>query len=105
MIVRTVTKIPVKGRRVPPGAITDFDALTPLARPQVDVWVAHRLLAGMHPKALAVAVDGALSIRTIYRWKRALVALEVVELAGMQATFAIRRGQAPARITAWEKAA
>lgn len=100
MKVRRVSKIPVLGRRVPPGAIRDMDNEPwGTTRAQLDTWTARRLIAGMSPKAAAVA--GGMSVRSAYRWKKALVELRIVELGGMEATFAIRRGGPPARISEW----
>lgn len=100
MKISTVSRIPVRGRRLEPQAIRDYDA--PAAhRPAIDEWIAMRLLAGMHPKAVVVASGHVMALRTAYRWKRELVALEVVEPDGRQATFAIRRGVPPARISPW----
>jgi hypothetical protein len=102
--VHTVARIPVRGRRLTSDAIRDWDGV-PLSRPHLDEWVARRLLAGMHPTAAVLASGSAMSARTAYRWRKELVALEVVELDGRQATFAIRRTQPPARISPWRPCA
>ncbi len=94
----------MRGRPVSNQAIRDWDEMYGTHRAKVDEWVAGRLLAGMHPKAVAVASCGRLSERSAYRWKKALLGLEVVEIAGQQATFAIRRGYPPARISEWRAA-
>lgn len=104
MKVRSVTRVPVKGRHVSPDAVPDFDNW-PAGRPAIDLWLAARILAGMAPKAIVVASGGAFSLRTAYRWKRALVALVEIEVGGYVATYAIRRDQAPGRLTTWTRAA
>jgi len=102
MNVRRVTKIPVRGRRVSPTAIRDWDG-RPSSRPAIDEWIACRLLAGMSPKAVVVASDNAMTVRTAYRWRRELVGLAEVEVGGFRATFAIRRTSPPARVSSWTK--
>jgi hypothetical protein len=104
MRVSTVRHVPVKGRHVSPEAVRDLDGY-PMGKAQLDVWLAARLLAGMHPKAVAVASGGAITWRTAYRWRRALLGLREVELDGYTATFAIRRDFPPSRLTPWTKAA
>lgn len=71
--------------------------------PHMDAWVCERLLAGWHPKAIVLAVGGAFSLRTAYRWKRSLTGLAVVEMGGFEATFAIRRDGPPSRLTSWSR--
>ncbi len=100
MRVRSVKRVPVRGRRVSPEAVRDWDGI-PSGRPHIDAWLAARVLAGMSPRALVVASGGAMCVRTAYRWRRALLGLEEVELSGYRATFAIRRDAPPARITPW----
>lgn len=99
-----MSSVPIKGRRISPDAVPDYD-MWPAHRPAIDLWLAARILGGMAPKAVVVASGGAFTLRTAYRWRRALVALEVVEVGGFAATYAIRRGQEPARLTTWAKAA
>lgn len=106
MKVRAVSKIPVRGRRISPQAVPDYDQFeNPVSRPAIDLWLAARILGGMHPKAVVVASGNAISLRTAYRWKRALLALEEVQIGDYRAVYAIRRGQGPARLSMWERAA
>ena len=70
--------------------------------PEMDLWICRRILAGMRPSAIVAATDGAIHLRTAYRWRKVLKALRVVELDGHRATFAIRHDGPPTRITAWE---
>lgn len=44
-------------------------------------------------------------LRTAYRWKHDLVALETVRVDGWTATFARRRRKPPIRVSAWERVA
>lgn len=74
----------------------------PRAHPDLDVWLARRILARMTPKAIVVASGDAISLRTAYRWQRTLVGIEEVRIGEHVATFAIRRECAPTRLTPWE---
>lgn len=106
MKVRRVTKVPIKGRRISPQAVPDYDGFeAPATRPGIDLWLAARILAGMAPKALVVASGNAISLRTAYRWKRALVSLEEVQIGEYRAVYAIRRDAGPARLSLWTRAA
>lgn len=71
------------------------------AHPDLDVWLARRVLAGMHPKAIAAAAGGALSVRTAYRWRRDLRGITEVQVGEHVATFILRDGLPPTRITPW----
>lgn len=71
--------------------------------PELTASLAHKLMAGVAPRELA-EVSG-VSVRTLYRWRRELVAIESVRVDGWTATFARRRYQPPVRISAWERAA
>lgn len=71
--------------------------------PEIDAWICRRILAGIHPRAVVVALDGRITLRTAYRWKAALIGLEEVTIGGWRATFALRRGQGPTRITEWRR--
>jgi hypothetical protein len=62
-----------------------------------------RLLAGVHPRI--VADELGVSLRTAYRWRRDVVAVEVVTVDGWTATFVRRQRRPPVRISAWERAA
>jgi len=68
----------------------------------VDVAAAHAILRGVSPADVS-AVYG-ISVRTAYRWRRELVAIESVRVDGWVATFARRRNLPPVRMTAWEVA-
>lgn len=74
------------------------------AHPEFDLWLAQRLLAGWHPKAIVAASDNRINVRTAYRWARDLLRLEEVLVGGYVATFAIRRGSPPSRLTEWARA-
>ena len=77
----------------------DIDGQTPF----LDAGAAHRLLSGVHPAI--VAAETGMSIRTAYRWRRGLRAVELVVIDGWAATFARFDGRPPVRITAWERSA
>lgn len=68
----------------------------------IDPWLARRIEAGWHPRAVAAA--GGISLRTAYRWKAALVEVRDVEVAGYVAAFAVRRDAVPVRLEAWRRA-
>jgi hypothetical protein len=70
----------------------------------LDEWVARRVAAGWRPKAIVAACDGAISLRTAYRWCKAVIRVEDVRLGGFVAPYAIRRGQPPIRLAPWKKA-
>jgi hypothetical protein len=63
---------------------------------------AEDLIAGRSPTL--VARESGMSVRTAYRWRAQLVGIESVCVGGWVATFAIRRGKPPSRISAWERA-
>jgi len=69
---------------------------------QLDLWLAHHVLLGWAPQAIAVAVYPRISLRTAQRWCAEVVDLGVVEFGGYTATFAIRRTLPPMRLTPWE---
>jgi hypothetical protein len=71
-------------------------------RQALDLWITRRALAGMTPKALAVAAG--VSLRTAYRWHADLVAIEHVELNGWIATYVTRRNKPPIRVSEWRRA-
>ena len=71
------------------------------AHPELDAWIVRRILAGAHPKAIAAASGGAISLRTAYRWRH-VTGIEEVRVGDHVATFVLRSGQAPTRITPWE---
>lgn len=75
----------------------------PGTTPNIDAMACRALLRGMTPQD-AVKVYG-VNLRTAYRWRRELVAVEVVRVDGWTATFARRRSQPPVRLTAWERVA
>ena len=61
------------------------------------------ILRGVPPKDVA-SVYG-INIRTAYRWRSELVAVETVTVDGWAATFARRRRKPPVRISTWERVA
>lgn len=52
----------------------------------------------------AIAAAYGVSKRTVYRYLAAGVTEQVVEVAGWRATFAVRCGVAPWRVSPWERA-
>jgi hypothetical protein len=68
--------------------------------PAIEPRSAAALLRGVHPRDVAECYG--VNLRTAYRWKRALVDIEVVTLGNWQAVYAIRDGVPPIRIGAWE---
>jgi len=73
--------------------------------PSIDAWMARRILAGWTPKAIVAAAGDSISLRTVYRWKRDLLALEEVTVDGWTATFVRRRYKPPCRVSAWKRVA
>lgn len=71
--------------------------------PAVSIQAAQRLLAGVAPKI--VAVETGMSVRTAYRWRRDLRAVELVVMDGWEAWFARFRYRHPVRISAWLRVA
>ena len=57
------------------------------------------LVRGVKPKDVAEVYG--VNVRTAYRWRRDLVAVESVQVGGWVATFVTRRGRPPARISEW----
>jgi len=106
VICRTVTRIapplPVESGI---GSMRNADHPTRSKSPELDEWIIRRIVAGYHPKAIVAACDGAISERTAYRWRKLIRGLTVVEVDGYRATFVLRRGQPPSRISVWERAA
>ena len=72
-------------------------------RPALDEWMSRRLFSGWTNQAVATACG--VSVRTVQRWRASLVSLEDVVVDGYVATFALRRGRPPARVSAWRRAA
>ena len=70
--------------------------------PRFDAWLVRRLLAGMHPSALAVA--GGISVRSAYRWRRDVLAMEDVRVGEHVATYVVRRDKTPIRVSRWRPA-
>ena len=60
-----------------------------------------RLLAGWTPQAVVVACGGEFSVRTAYRWRKAILSIETVRVGAYEADFVIRRKGTPIRVTAW----
>jgi hypothetical protein len=69
--------------------------------PDLDAWIVRRLLAGAHPKALVAATGGTVSLRTAYRWKREIRGITEVQVGEHAATFVVREGRPPIRVTDW----
>lgn len=69
-------------------------------RASYDAWAIDRLRAGWHPKAVAIAVG--ISVRTAYRWRKA-AGVETIGIGGWSATFIIRDGQHPVRVSDWQR--
>ena len=67
----------------------------------VDPFLARRILAGW--SAQAVAVAGGVSLRTAFRWRLEICAVEEIEFGGWVATFALRRTRPPLRLDAWRR--
>lgn len=86
------------GRASVPQRYTSGDASADLT-----IGAAARLLAGVHPSI--VARETGMNLRTAYRWKNGLRAIEPVTVDGWTATFARFVGRPPVRISAWERAA
>jgi hypothetical protein len=70
--------------------------------PGLDIACARAILRGLHPREASLAYG--VNLRTAYRWRRDLVAIESVRVDGWVATFARRRDSPPVRLTAWEVA-
>jgi len=70
--------------------------------PHVDVAAARALIRGLSPRLVSQTYG--INLRTAYRWRRELVAIESVRVDGWIATFARRRNLPPVRMTAWEVA-
>lgn len=70
----------------------------------LDEWVARRVVAGWRPQAIVAACDGAISLRTAYRWCKAVIRVEDVRAGDHVAPFAIRRNAAPLRLAPWRRA-
>jgi hypothetical protein len=73
------------------------------AVPALGIEGARLLLAGVAPKDVAASTG--MSVRTAYRWRKDLRAIELVEVDGWTATFARFRYRAPVRISAWSRVA
>lgn len=71
------------------------------SKPAFDPWLLRRMLAGMSPKALAIA--GEMSVRTAYRWRSEMVSVEEVTVGGYKATYVLRRTKPPIRVTSWSR--
>lgn len=71
------------------------------AHEALDAWLVRRLLSGVHPRAIAAASGGAMSLRTAYRWRREIRGLEEVRVGEHVATFVLRDGHPPTRIEPW----
>lgn len=71
--------------------------------PGLDERAMRALLRGMKPRDVAECYG--VNLRTAFRWRRDLVAVELVSVDGWTATFARRRGKPPVRVTEWEHAA
>jgi hypothetical protein len=69
----------------------------------IDVWLLGRLLAGWTPRAVAVASAGRISLRTAYRWRKAIMSIETVRVGPYEAEFAVRRRRGPIRVSEWRR--
>ena len=69
--------------------------------PAIDDRAMRALLRGVTPKDVAELYG--VNLRTAYRWRRDLVAVESVCVDGWVATFARRRDKPPARISEWSR--
>lgn len=68
--------------------------------PEMTADAARDLIAGRSPQM--VARETGMSVRTAYRWRAELVAIESVRVGGWVATYAHRRRLPPVRISPWE---
>ena len=87
---------------------TGYDSLFrryegPMRTTEIGASAAAAIMRGVPPKDVA-SIYG-ISKRTAYRWRKDLVAVEVVRVDGWTATFARRRRKPPVRISAWERVA
>jgi len=64
-----------------------------------DSWAIRRVLAGWTDVAVAVAAG--VSRRTAQRWRLEIAGVEVIEVGGHTAEFAIRRDKPPLQLTSW----
>lgn len=69
-------------------------------RVEWDAWAAERLAEGWHPRAVAVACG--VSVRTAYRWRKAIGTV-TVSVGGWSATFLARVDGPPVRVSDWTR--
>lgn len=69
----------------------------------VDRWLLERITAGWTPEAIVAASGGRVSTRTVYRWRHDFIRCEEVSIGVYAATFAIRRGKPPIRVSPWRR--
>lgn len=74
----------------------------PRSHRALDAWLAGRIMAGWHPRAIVAACDGAMSERTAYRWRKRLTGTAIVRVGDHVALFAILRDAPPIRLGQWE---
>jgi hypothetical protein len=72
--------------------------------PLADEWLARRVCAGWRPQAIVAAADGAISLRTAYRWCKEFTAVEEVRVGAYVATYVVRRTKPPVRVSPWRPA-
>lgn len=87
---------------MPTGSASAFRSYDqPRTVPELVESAASDLLAGRSPSL--VARDTGMSVRTAYRWRAELTAIESVRVGGWVAVYAHRRSKPPVRISSWER--